>query len=300
MRADEFFAFARKRHAIHMLRQLGEARPWTDDSILATYRFTNVFRELDRTTIWFRERVRDRLAGLPAEQQVMGTILFRTFNRIETGEELFCQNRLFEGDPIGWYYIRGGCSVRDVEGELREAIPKGPWATGAYIVKTPDGMDKLRGALWIVEEARKRVPATLALIAPGGTVQSLEGLHRALVGYPFLGGFTAYEIVSDLRWLPVMGRQPYGPADVMTWAHAGPGAQRGLNRLAGEDLHHTMAVARRLELMRQLLWLANHDPNSWPADWPRWEMREVEHTLCEWDKYERVVMGQGRPRGVYR
>jgi hypothetical protein len=34
--------------------------------------------------------------------------------------------------------------------------------------------------------------------------------------------------------------------------------------------------------------------------WPAWEMREVEHTLCEFDKYERARLGEGKPRGVYR
>ncbi len=31
-----------------------------------------------------------------------------------------------------------------------------------------------------------------------------------------------------------------------------------------------------------------------------WEMREVEHTLCEFDKHERARLGQGRPRGVFK
>jgi hypothetical protein len=29
-------------------------------------------------------------------------------------------------------------------------------------------------------------------------------------------------------------------------------------------------------------------------------MREVEHTLCEFDKYERVRLGQGRSKRRYR
>jgi ppGpp synthetase/RelA/SpoT-type nucleotidyltranferase len=29
------------------------------------------------------------------------------------------------------------------------------------------------------------------------------------------------------------------------------------------------------------------------------EMREVEHSLCEFDKYERTRLGQGRPRSKY-
>ena len=30
------------------------------------------------------------------------------------------------------------------------------------------------------------------------------------------------------------------------------------------------------------------------------EMREIEHSLCEFDKYERVRLGQGTPRGRYK
>jgi hypothetical protein len=46
--------------------------------------------------------------------------------------------------------------------------------------------------------------------------------------------------------------------------------------------------------------LFTHDRRSPYAQWPRWEMREVEHSLCEFDKYSRVRSGEGRPRGVYR
>ena len=29
------------------------------------------------------------------------------------------------------------------------------------------------------------------------------------------------------------------------------------------------------------------------------DMRTIEHSLCEWDKYERVRLGQGTPRSKY-
>ena len=29
------------------------------------------------------------------------------------------------------------------------------------------------------------------------------------------------------------------------------------------------------------------------------DMRCIEHSLCEWDKYERVRLGQGTPRSKY-
>jgi hypothetical protein len=28
-------------------------------------------------------------------------------------------------------------------------------------------------------------------------------------------------------------------------------------------------------------------------------MRTIEHSLCEWDKYQRVALKEGMPKGVY-
>lgn len=299
-RAEDFFTFARARHQIYLDRAAGKPYPWVEDGILDTYRFTNVFRELDRTTIWFRENVREQLCSheFSRAQQMLGVILFRTLNRIASGEVLFCQGQLplsGSNDPIGWAYIQGNASIRDVEGVLRQAIPRGPWVTGAYIVKTPDDMDKLSGALWIVEEARKRLSRTVTELGPAPTLQAV---HRALQAYPYIGGFTGYEIVTDLRHMPIMGAQPYGPSDVMSWAHAGPGAVRGLNRIHGRDYKKSLTQSQALAEMRDLL--AMSKTGVWHANWPAWEMREVEHTLCEFDKYERVRLGEGRPRGKFR
>ena len=312
MRADDFFAFARARHTITLARDAGLPTPWTDDPILASYRFTNVFRELDRTTVWFRENVGRHLAEMTPEQQLLGVILFRTFNRISSMEKIFFgkDSPAFACQGWGWEWLRGEMDTAELERRMRYGIPP-PWVTGAYIVKTPDGMDKLAGALWIVEEARKRAAATLAALGPSPTLQSL---HTALVAYPYLGGFTAYEIVSDLRWLPLMRDAP----DIMSWAHAGPGAVRGLNRIHGREVKKSLPqYLARTEMM--MLLQRSRDPDYWPQQmlpinerdewtarighsgpsWPRWEMREVEHTLCEFDKYERVRLGEGKPRGRF-
>jgi hypothetical protein len=40
----------------------------------------------------------------------------------------------------------------------------------------------------------------------------------------------------------------------------------------------------------------------WPKpskQFPQLEMREIEHTLCEFDKHQRVMLGQGKPRSLY-
>jgi len=86
--------------------------------------------------------------------------------------------------------------------------------------------------------------------------------------------------------------------DILRWANAGPGAMRGLNRIHGRDLHYKSKKhdwnADMVELFsvrkRYLPFYISH----------KLEMREIEHSLCEFDKYERVRNGQGKPRGLYR
>jgi hypothetical protein len=56
-----FFRFARERYKIKLAKDAGKPAPWTKDPVLATAYFCNVFREDDRTTVWFREEVRNKL-----------------------------------------------------------------------------------------------------------------------------------------------------------------------------------------------------------------------------------------------
>lgn len=314
---DSFFDFARERHSIYLRRKEGQERPWTTDPILGTYRFTNVYRELDATTVWFRERVRDPLRNKP--EVLLATVLFRWFNRIVTGEAIFCQLGDYANPGLGqkegqatmaWsHFLRYG-EPSGLRMAIRRYCGDGPYVTGAYIIKTPDGYDKLNGVLqcaeWFATQKHDgggsdwgwRDLAQLHLDESGYNEHlTLEAMWNWLRKFPFLGDFMAYEIVTDLRHTALLERAP----DIMTWANPGPGAMRGLNRLHGRDLNHRQHKHLFVCEMRDLLW-KSQDPMNWPNNeaFPAWEMRDVEHTLCEFDKYERARLGEGRPRGVYR
>jgi len=123
----------------------------------------------------------------------------------------------------------------------------------------------------------------------------MREVHEWLVKFPLIGDFGAYEIVCDLRWTKLLDKAP----DTMEWANPGPGAMRGLNRLHGRDVKRHVPREQYIREMRELLYVSHQ---FWPTPsehWPALEMREIEHTLCEFDKYERVRLGEGRPRGVY-
>lgn len=328
----EFFAYARERHAVYLRRASGAPAPWTEDPILQQYRFCNVFRELDTTTVWFRENVRDPLRDKP--EVLLATVVFRLFNRITTGEAIFLQSELFTASSA-WACFLASNNGRDGVKYLRQAIlnvcGSGPYTTGSYMTKTPAGLNKLDGMLkvveWFVEGKRKDPdqPKTdwrmLAEDMIGDEAWSLELCWEWLSSMPFIGDFTAYEIVTDLRHTALLENAP----DINTWANPGPGAKRGLNVMHGRPLKS--GVRRDVYIEEMMLLLeASRDPQYWPqplinydrvfednvfdgytetpdlgeyhaeseGDWPAWELREVEHTLCEFFKYERVrTTGQG-------
>lgn len=274
--AKDFFAYARKREGLRRRREIDLLpKPWTDDVILQNYRFCNVFREDDRVTRWFRENIREPLRHQP--EVVFATICFRIFNRVRTGEILLRENLHMEWDP-------------DKAHEALEFVH--PVVTGAYIVKTPTGLDKLSGVIEILDPIWKdRYQLARDLQALG----SLEEGWRRLCFYPWVGAFTAYEFITDLRHTDVCDEA----SDIMTWANPGPGAGRGLMRILGRPLTNGGKPIKDVQpMMRELLEMSKN-PDNWPRYWPAWEMREVEHTLCEFDKYERARLNQGVPKQRY-
>lgn len=292
-----FFRYARARHEIYLKRQAGAPKPWTKDPILSKYRFTNVFRELDKTTVWFRQHVRDVLRDRP--EVLLATVLFRLLNRIEVGEAIFSQLNLHLGDAdTAWDEYLSNGDIRAIKRGVRACLPRGPYVTGAYIISSPRGYSKLDGVLKIVDTFNKKSGWRHWVDNdPAGNECTLEAAWEFFREQPYFGPFHSYEIVTDLRHTALLDRAP----DINSWANPGPGARRGLNRVHGRDVRDKSARrAQLIEEMRELLKLVNTTEKAWPFQWGKWEMREVEHTLCEFDKYERVRLCEGRPRGVYR
>lgn len=302
-RVARFFSYARMRHEIYLRRQAGEPRPWTTDPVLSRYRITNVFRELDATTVALRaitDQVRDQAEVLP-----MITLL-RWLNRRESWSCLLDAESYGVAD-FAEDVVDPTC-LPQMEAALREWRPNGPWVTGAYIIKTPDGMDKLAGVFEIYRRFLTAAPALVndkvstsldwramaqfCLEQPGQI--RLQTVWEWLRRHDHQGDFTAYEVVSDLRHTALLDRAP----DIMTWANAGPGAMRGLNRLSDRPLHAAGRSADWQAEMRELLRISQ-DGVHWPAGWQQWELREVEHHACEFDKISRALNGEGFPRGRY-
>ena len=270
---ERFFWWMEERHRIFLKKDMGLPRNhWTDDEILKTYRFTNPFRENDKTTVWFRKNMRDPLNG--DDTVVMATIIFRWFNLIETGQTLLDHNLHVQWEP---------------EIARREIKQQSKYITGGYIIKSPDGMDKVDGLIWCINQVWDHRASLIQSIHDN----NLRGSWEYLMQFPYQGAFMAYEIITDLRHTHMLNRAD----DIYTWANAGPGAMRGLNRIHGRELTFKSRKHDFNAEMQELLKVAPQ--YTIDGFLPRLEMRDIEHSLCEFDKYERVRNGEGRPRGKY-
>jgi len=279
---DHFFATARERYQIKLNREAGKPWPWTTDTHFQNWRFCQVHREDDKTTVWFRETIRKGiLERFPSSgnykllKLLESTLIFRWFNRIETGEAI--KDLLI----YDW----------DTQEARSRLTGVSPVVTGAYIIKAGDGVSKLEGILACIDEARPQLPRMLAdwMVEPPEH-RSLRVAWESIRELHFMGGFMAYEAVSDLRWTPILDQAQ----DIMTWANAGPGCARGLGWVVYNDSDvFSCSVGHQRKMLEYMQELLEHskNPNYWPAEWKQWEMREVEHWNCEFDKYMRAYGG---------
>ena len=267
--AADFFAFARERENIRLRREAGHPWPWTEDPILREYRFCNVYREDDRVTRWFRQEIRDPVAESPS-RSVLACTAFRWFNHVPSGVVL---------QP----YLLGKVPWDETE-ILYQMQQLDQVVGGAYVIKSPTGMKKAAGLLWCL----RPVVREMGEFDHHTSGWTLQDMHERLMRYPYLGRFMAYEVTSDLRWTKVLRDAP----DIETWASAGPGCCRGLGWVFADDPTHFSYGRRSQEnqcmlLMMELLGMSREQ--RWER---RWEMREVEHVLCEFAKYRAAQTGR--------
>jgi hypothetical protein len=339
MRVDEFFQYARERQSIYIKKTAGFPKPWTEDTILQRYKFCSVFREDDRTTIHLR-KITETMRDKP--EVLLATILYRWFNRMTTGDSIFEKESIHPQDFVppwqktAWerllVHMHGdpAIAIKFLKDDIIKSQPSGPYVTGAYCIIGAPHMPKIDGILRCFQnvlESRQPflTPSGVTLDASWQTIAgiclegrgeiSMESVWDWFRRYPRSGDFMAYEIVTDLCYTDILKDAP----DRMTWANAGPGAIRGLNRIHGRPLEQQHPKRKTNEEMQNLLSLSK-TAMHWPqmgdgpyqyvvtrdgqravdGKYPEWDMRTVEHTLCEFDKYERIRLGEGSVKGVYQ
>lgn len=282
---DTFWWWINERHKIYLAKKADKPWPWTDDRILQEYKFTNVFRQLDKVTQEWTNRFTKLLARgskMKDGDIIFQVCLFRLFNWPATYDALYY-------GMSKWDRKKAVKIISAMKKEGKQIF------TGAYIVPN----------LGLKTPKHKMICKTLDQIYQhrGELAEAIREGNRmsdacmALRDYNSVGPFISYEIACDLRHTRIL----HDALDVRSWANPGPGAQRGIHRLiTGNKVPPKGPRPDYNEVMRELLEMSPRKLKAHvkTCEWP-FEMREIEHSLCEFDKYMRVKMKQGRPRSKY-
>ena len=283
----KFWYWINERHAIYCRRQRGFAYPWTDDKTLQTYKFTNAFRQLDFVTQQWQLRYTNLCDNRKTNAEIFFYLcMFRLFNWAPTYDSLMLD---FGRSGVLW-------NPKIAKLTLARRKRKGLQIfTGAYIVSSGGKQqDKYITIVDALDEIwRERVALSGAIVGS----QSMRIATELLQKYNTVGPFVAYEIACDLRFTRLLNM----PSDALWWANAGPGAMRGIHRLMTGRASRPKMMPDYVAVMRDLLERSPGHLKLHVRDckWP-FEMREIEHSLCEFDKFRRVEKKEGRPRSRYR
>jgi len=278
---DNFLYWINERHQIYIRRfKFCQPKPWSDDPIFQQWKFTNVFRQLDKGTIALHDALRHE-TNIP--KIIFNVWWYRLFNRQEHIENL------------GLVGISELCKL---EFYMRAKAGYGAKVfTSAHMTTGVSGEPKIETYL----RAAKQASENCYKVAKVCTEGSMEKVFEELLKYYMIGRFVAYEIVCDLRFTRALD-----PSDRLTWANIGPGAKRGLQRLGLSHTRGEMSSLIKLYNVvkdRSMGYIRQHflsNKHMLRIIYPPFELREIEHSLCEFDKYERIRLGQGRPKQKYK
>ena len=271
---EDFWRFSIERQSIMKRRLAGAPPPWTTDSILSQYRFTNVYRACDRVSQYLVRHVIYDGDQNPREI-VFRTLLFKLFNRIGTWglitEAL--------GEPH--YSPR---MLSHISSILTRALKSGERIySAAYIIPPLRGYRgrKHQGHLALLERMmRERIDRQLQ------TARSMEQAYRILWGYPMLGPFLAYQFLIDLNYSSVLRFSE------MDFIVPGPGAIRGIAKCfpgypAGReaDIIRLVSEAQAAEFERR-------GAKGFGLYGRKMQLIDCQNVFCEVDKYARLAHPQ--------
>lgn len=268
-----------ERENIRTKKESGEPRPWTKDKILDTYKFTNVHRTDDRTTRKLME-LYDHAENSSDEVTLLHCGIYRYFGTWEFAHDIGWTDKITKG------FFRHLALVAKTRLHAGERV-----FTGAYVI-TNGGRSEPKENVVTGYLERLWFCADLVIKAMRHG-HSWEAGYRELTKLEGFGGmgFMAKEVLQDF----LLCRSGEWCADRRTWSPMGPGARRGINRLLGRAVDFP---GNESFFIRDLMKVRDQ-VNAELAGVVELTAHDVQFCLCEFDKYERARLGQGRPRSRY-
>lgn len=265
---DRYLRFVEDRHCIWEQRQAGLPAPWTDDPILASRKFTNVFRILDPGS----QFVLSDLAEPDGSRKdiLMRLFLYRHTGRVEAWRHL--------RHTIGDYPTLE--TLEEARGAWKEyrRHPGGAVFTGAYLVypqSAVPGTDKLDSIIDLTERLFTREGLAEEFFAAETQRDKFAALRR----HKGVADFMSMQILTD--W----GYTPFGEDRENEFVVPGPGCKKGIATITDTRDHvgflrfaHEEVLASESCPVIDLGYIVRYPT-----------IMDIQNTLCEFSKYARYL-----------
>jgi hypothetical protein len=249
---------------------------WTKDNILRDYRFCNVFRVTDRISQFVVREVIEAGSQKPADV-VFRVALFNLFTKIETYQLL--DRKL---GPLTWVtYCREKYeSVLAWAKDNGKVLYTGAYQKAAY--QLSHSKEAFRNHLRLLEAMMNA-----GLVRHIMQAKSLAEVYTFILEFPGMGSFTSYQLLMNLSYTGLLNFSE------MDFVVGGPGSRSGLSKCFGSSL---VLPKMEADVMR---WMAETQDehfarlglkfNGLGPQQLRMGLADIEHTLCEVDRYSRVA-----------
>jgi hypothetical protein len=271
---DTYWKFAAKRQDVFFKRLEGDQYPWSDDPILAKYRFTNVYRASDRVSQYLIQNViyKDGLPNTPQEV-LFRILLFKLFNKIDTWELLESH---FGPLTLESYKFNRYDKI------LTHALTNGKRIySAAYIMPSGQstfGYEKKHSNHLKLIELMLNKELHLRLMEATKMQQAFELIKE----FPGMGNFLAYQMLIDINYSNLIN---FSESEFVV---PGPGAMGGISKcfadmgdLNSMEIIKFMTDNQEVEFERLGL--------NFKTLWGRkLQLIDCQNIFCEVDKYSRV------------
>jgi hypothetical protein len=267
-----YWRFAAERQKIFFNRVKRGTSPWTADSILSKYKFTNAYRASDRVSQYLIKNVIYKGDSTPSEV-FFRIMLFKSFNKIETWKLLESKfGEIRYSDYLFSEYEKVLSKAMNEQKRIYSA---------AYIMtsgKSSFGYErKHQNHLKLIEKMMQD-----DLAAKIVDLKTMGGLFKLLKSYPTIGDFLAYQYAIDINYSELIN---FSESEFVI---PGPGALSGIKKCFSD-----LGGLNQAEIIKYVTDIQNSEFErlgiSFDSLWGRsLQLIDCQNLFCEVDKYLRV------------
>lgn len=286
---------------------LRQEAPWTDDKYLRDYKFTNVYRELDRTSQWLINNIikPHNTSGESEIELVWKIMFFKYFNNPATFEYIkekrgyFIPNRKeydveqFSNDITA--FRETGCNPYTNAYLINSQACPGQSRDWCYTRKVIPTLHKEMNNIYVIIKKAKEP----------------EEIIKKITSLPAAANFIAHEFYQDFCYVERYTGKALMKFNADDYTNIGPGANVGIRLIfpnrkttaekiqAIHDLKNlSYTYLKQFGKFKYLNWTSEIGYYVTPGHGDL-SLHQIEMYLCEFQKYVKMMVGEGKQRSKF-